>query len=233
MSLAQRNACLDVRSEADVADLHRLNPDPAQDEFFLDLLADAHVEDFSVAGKCSYRVVRRTERADVVIRKLWWLRRWRRLRLGWRLRLRRRLRDGLGRRRRRGRGGLLVCEEIPRAPVAAALALEILGMDDAHSRSDGRHHALRRRVLQRTRLRLGDSDPRALRRRKGINGKEGDDDQPHDGPGLPAHPIHHISLLTIVLRDGSRNTVFSRRFSVRLESAPPPVARLMASMITN
>src|SRR5438093_12271850 len=122
MSLAQWNACLDVRSEADVADLHRLNANPAKDEFLLDCLADAHIDDFAIAGKRGNRVLRRPECADVVIRKLWWLRRWRRLRClrnrRWRGRGRR-LRDGPGRRGRRRR--LLVCEEIPRAPVAAAL----------------------------------------------------------------------------------------------------------------
>src|SRR5437870_6900159 len=140
MSLANGYPRFQIGGKTDVANLHRLDSNAAQDEFPVDRFADANVHDLPVARKRDDEVRRSSERTDVVIGKL---------RRHWSRGLRRRLRHGRwrGRRRqvdyrRRWRRWwrLLVREKIPLGPVHAALRFEPFGVDDADSlrrRSDG------------------------------------------------------------------------------------------------
>src|ERR1700681_4159182 len=134
MSLSYRQASLDVGWETDVADLHRLDADDAKNEFAVDGLADAHIDDLPVAGERRDWIVRTAERPDVLVgerRRHGRRRLWRRLRNDDRRRLNH---DRLGW-WRWGRRRFLVCEEIPFAPVAPARGIEPFHVYAADARS--------------------------------------------------------------------------------------------------
>src|SRR5205085_10567588 len=83
--LSDRHARLGVGGGTDVADLHRLDADAAEDELAIERLAHAHVDDLALAGERGDGVVGRTERADVLVRerrRRGRRRRWRRRRNG-------------------------------------------------------------------------------------------------------------------------------------------------------
>src|SRR5438067_12499808 len=123
MSLADGDPRCHFGREAGVADLYGLHADAAEDEFVVDRFTGAHVHDRSIAGKGGDRIPRRSERADVFVRKgrrhrlrrFHGLRRHDRRWRWWRLDDRPRYR-WWGRRRR-----FFVREQIAFAPVAAAL----------------------------------------------------------------------------------------------------------------